>query len=152
MSCAASVGPPAELRYAAAMTSAAITDFISAHAAAWTSGDVEEIADAIGLPQMLARSDGTTFVEDDAELDRWIATRLADWHAHGVVAVAADVEHVEDLPDEAARVTSRWRLTGADGAERLGFVAVDTLACDDGDWYYVVTDLAGEDAALAGRS
>lgn len=130
----------------------AIADFIAAHAAAWTGGDVEEIADAMGLPQMLARSDGTTFVEDDGELDRWIEMRLAHWQAQGVTEVTATVEHIEDLPDAAARVTSRWRLAGTGGAEQLSFVAVDTLACDDGEWYYVVTDLAGEDAALAGRS
>ena len=136
----------------AAMTTAAITELIAAQAAAWQGGDVETIGDTLGLPQMLARAGGTTFVEDDAELDAWIEARLADWHALGVTTVDATVETVEPLPDDAARVTSRWRLAGADGAERLTFVAVDTLACDEGEWYYVVTDLAGEDAAVAGRS
>ena len=131
---------------------AEIAAFVTAQAAAWGDGDVETVADAMGLPQMLARADGTTFIEDDAALDRWIAERLAGWAARGVTAVAATVEHVEPLPDDAARVTSRWRLTAADGAERLAFVAVDTLARDEGEWYAVVTDLAGEDAAVAGRT
>ena len=135
------------------MTSAAaIPDFLAAHAAAWAAGDVEQVAEAMGLPQMLARGDGTVFIEDDRQLDQWIEERLADWHARGMVAVAATVRHVEELPDDAARVTSDWRLADAAGAEVLAFTAVDTLAADEGEWYYVVTDLAGEDAALAGRS
>ncbi len=131
---------------------AAIATLIADHAAAWSSGDVDAIADVMGLPQMLARSDGTTFIEDDGQLVIWIEERLAAWAALGVAAITATVETVEELPDEAARVTSRWRLADAGGAERLAFVAVDTLACDEGDWYFVVTDVAGEDAAVAGRT
>ena len=130
---------------------AAIRELLATQAAAWASGDVDAIAEAMGLPQMLARSDGTTFIEDDRQLVIWIEERLADWAARGIDGVTATVEAIEDLPDEAARVTSRWRLTAA-GAERLTFVAVDTLASDDGEWYYVVTDTAGEDAAIAGLS
>ena len=131
-------------------THAAIADFIAAHVTAWNDGDVEAIADAMGLPQMIAHGTGTTFIEADAELDAWIEARLARWDAHGVDAVTAEVEQVEDLPDDAARVTSRWQLAGADGAVVASFAAVDTLACDDGEWYFVVTDVAGEDAAWDG--
>ncbi len=126
---------------------AAIADFIAAHADAWNSGDGEAIADAMGLPQMIADGAGTTFIEADDELDAWIDRRLARWEARGVAGVTAVVEHIEDLPDAAARVTSRWRLVDGDGATLATFVAVDTLASDDGDWYFVVTDVAGEDAA-----
>ena len=128
----------------------AIAELIAAHAAAWNSADVDTIAEAMGLPQMLAGAHGTTFIEDDESLVGWIDQRLARWAEHGVASVTATVEHVEDLPDEAARVTSRWRLLDADGAERLAFVAIDTLACDEGDWYFVVTDIAGEEAASPG--
>jgi len=130
----------------------AIAELIAAQAAAWESGDVEAIGDALGLPQMLARADGTTFIEDEGELDAWIAARLAAWRDMGVTTIDAEIEHIEPLPDDAARVTSRWRLAGSDGGERLAFVAVDTVACDEGEWYYVVTDTAGEDAATVGRS
>ncbi len=131
---------------------AAIADLIATQAAAWEGGDVEAIGEAMGLPQMVARSDGTVFIEDEAELDSWIGERLAGWEALGVVSVTAEVDTIEPLPDEAARVTTTWRLAGKDGSERLAFTAVDTLACDDGEWYFVVTDLAGEEAALGGRS
>ncbi len=126
---------------------AAIPGFIVAHADAWNGADVDTIADDIGLPQMIAHGAGTTFIEEDNELVRWIEERLARWEAHGVAGVSAVVEHVEALPDDAARVTSRWRLVDAQGAALLTFAAVDTLACDEGDWYFVVTDVAGEDAA-----
>ncbi len=126
---------------------AAVADFIAAHADAWNSADVDAVADDIALPQMIAHGDGTTFIEDDAALARWIEERLARWEAHGVAGVAAVVETVEDLPDDAARVTSRWRLVDARGAALLTFAAVDTLAHDDGEWYFVVTDTAGEDDA-----
>jgi hypothetical protein len=125
----------------------AIADFIAAHADAWNSGDVEAIADAMGLPQMIADGAGTTFIEADDELDAWIDDRLARWEAHGVAGVTAVVEHIEDLPDDAARVTSRWRLVDGGGATLATFAAVDTLASDDGDWYFVVTDVAGEEGA-----
>lgn len=131
----------------AAAPEAAIADFIAAHADAWNSADVDAVADALGLPQMIAHGDGTTFIEDDAELVRWIEERLARWEEDGVAGVSAVVEHVEALPDDAARVTSRWRLVDARGAARLTFAAVDTLACDEGEWYFVVTDVAGEDGA-----
>ncbi len=129
---------------------AAIADFVAAHADAWNSADVDTIADALGLPQMIAHGLGTTFIEDDNELVRWIEERLARWEAHGVAGVSAVVETIEDLPDDAARVTSRWRLVDAGGAALLTFAAVDTLACDEGEWYFVVTDVAGEDAAEFG--
>ncbi len=126
---------------------AAVADFIAAHAEAWNSADVDAVADDLALPQMIAHGDGTTFIEDDAALVRWIEERLARWEALGVAQVTAAVEAVADLPDDAARVTSRWRLADAHGATLLTFVAVDTLAHDDGEWYFVVTDTAGEDAA-----
>lgn len=126
---------------------AAIPDFIAAHADAWNSADIDTVADDFGLPLMLAHGSGTTFVEEDAELVGWIEERLARWEEHGVAGVSAVVEHIEDLPDDAARVTSRWRLVDAAGAARLTFAAVDTLACDEGEWYFVVADLAGEDGA-----
>ena len=129
---------------------AAIADFIAAHADAWNSGDGEAIADAMGLPQMIADGAGTTFIEEDEALDAWIDARLAAWDAHGVAGVTAVVAKVEDLPDDAARVTSRWRLVDAGGAALAVFDAVDTIASDDGEWYFVVTDVAGEEAAWAG--
>ena len=129
------------------MSDAAVADFIAAHADAWNSADVEALADDFGLPLMLAHGAGTTFVEEDAALVRWLEERLARWEEHGVAGVSAVVEAVEDLPDDAARVTSRWRLVDATGAALLGFVAVDTLARDDGEWYFVVVDTAGEDGA-----
>jgi len=49
-------------------------------------------------------------------------------------------------------VTSHWRLIDASGVDLISFVAVDTLAADEGDWYFVVTDTAGEDAAWAGTN
>lgn len=131
---------------------AAIAEFVAAQAEAWGTADVDTIADAMGLPQMLAGAGGTTFIEEDDALVRWIEARLATWAEHGVVSVEAVVEAVEDLPDDAARVTSRWTLTDGGGATVVDFVAVDTLAADDGDWYLVVTDIAGEEAAWAGRS
>lgn len=131
---------------------AAIADFLTAHAAAWAAGDADTIAEAMGLPQMIASADGTVFLEEDDELTAWINARLARWTELGVTGVAVTVEAVEGLPDDAARVSSRWRLAGAGGVEVRSFTAVDTLAADDGDWYYVVTDLAGEDAAEAGSS
>lgn len=124
-----------------------IAAFVAGHAEAWNSGDVDAIADVMGLPQMLARSDGSTFIEEDAELVAWIEGRLADWKAHGVATVTAVVDSVEPLPDDAARVTTTWRLADADGAEVMHFSATDTLVADDGDWSFVVTDLAGEEAA-----
>jgi len=127
-----------------------IATFIAAHADAWNSGDVDAIADVMGLPQMLARSDGSTFVETDDELVAWIEARLADWDAHGVAGVAAVVAHVEPLPDDAARVKTNWRLVDDGGAALMAFTAIDTLVNDDGDWSFVVTDLAGEDAAVWG--
>ncbi len=130
---------------------AAIADFITAHADAWNSGDGEAIADVMGLPQMIADGAGTTFIEDDAELDAWIDARSAAWERHGVAGVTAVVDHIEDLPDDAARVTSRWRLVDDGGAALVTFIAVDTIASDDGDWYFVVTDVAGEEAAWAAR-
>ena len=126
---------------------AAIADFIAGHADAWNAGDVEAIADGMGLPQMIADGAGTTFIEADDELDAWIDDRLGRWEAHGVAGVTAVVEQIEDLPDDAARVTSRWRLVDGEGATLATFVSVDTLACDEGDWYFVVTDVAGEDGA-----
>jgi len=135
------------------MTSAAaLAEFIAAQADAWTAGDIDAIADAMGLPQMIAGEAGTTFLEDDGQLVEWIEARLARWHARGVTAATVATESIEELPDDAARVTSRWTLAAADGDVRLSFAAVDTLACDEGEWYYVVTDVAGEDAAAAGVS
>jgi hypothetical protein len=128
----------------------AIAAFIAGHAAAWQRGEVEDIADALGLPQMVAHGTGTTFIEDDGQQDEWIDDRLARWAAHGIAQVTAAVEAIEELPDEAARVTSRWQLTDAAGAEVASFTAVDTLAADEGEWYYVVTDTAGEDAVWDG--
>jgi len=124
-----------------------IATFIAGHADAWNSGDVDAIAEAMGLPQMLARSDGSTFIEEDAELVAWIDARLAEWDGHGVEGVTAVVTKVEPLPDDAARVTTNWRLVDADGRALMTFTAIDTLVDDDGDWSFVVTDLAGEDAA-----
>ena len=126
----------------------ALAEFIAGLGKAWGSGDVDAIAEAMGLPHMLAHGDGTEFIEDDAALTRWIDERLAAWAEVGVTGATTEVERVEDLPDDAARVTVRWRLAGADKT----FTAVDTLVLDDGDWYVVVTDLAGEDAAWAGVS
>ncbi len=126
---------------------AAIADFIAAHAAAWSSGDIDTVGDAMGLPQMLAGAGGTTFIEDDRQLVEWVEDRLARWRDHGVTAVTATVEAIEELPDEAARVTSRWQLTGS--GDPVSFIAVDTIASDDGEWYYVVTDIAGEEVAWA---
>ena len=131
-------------------THAALRDFIAAHAAAYARADVEAVADGMGLPQMIAHGTGTTFVEDDGQLDTWVEERLARWQEHGVAAVDATVEAIEDLPDDAARVTSRWTLAGAGGVVLAAFTAVDTLACDEGEWYFVVTDTAGEDAAWDG--
>lgn len=128
------------------MIDAAIAEFAAAYADAWTTGDVDGIADVIGLPQMLARSDGTAFIEDDGALVAWIDERLADWDAHGVEGVVITVAHVEPLPDDAARATFDWRLVDADGKTLRAFRAVDTLVSDDGEWSLVVTDLAGEDA------
>ena len=124
-----------------------IATFIAGHADAWNSGDVDAIAEVMGLPQMLARSDGSTFIEEDAELVAWIDARLAEWDGHGVEGVTAVVTKVEPLPDDAARVTTNWRLVDADGRALMTFTAIDTLVDDDGDWSFVVTDLAGEDAA-----
>ena len=129
---------------------AALRDFVAGHAAAYARADVEAIADGMGLPQMIAHGTGTTFVEDDGQLDIWVEERLARWAAHGVSGVTAAVEAVEDLPDDAARATSRWTLTGGDGVTVATFAAVDTLARDDDEWYFVVTDTAGEDAAWNG--
>ncbi len=128
----------------------ALRAFIADHATALQAGDVDAVAEAMGLPQMIAHGAGTTFIEDDGQLVQWIDERLARWAAHDVTGVAATVETIEDLPDDAARVTSRWRLSDARGAEVTSFVAVDTLACDEGEWYFVVTDTAGEDAAWDG--
>ncbi len=124
-----------------------IATFMSAHADAWNSGDVDAIAEVMGLPQMLARSDGSTFIEDDAALVAWIDARLAEWEAHGVAGVTAVVAKVEPLPDDAARVTTNWRLVDEAGTALMSFTAIDTLVSDDGDWSFVVTDLASEDAA-----
>jgi len=124
-----------------------IATFIAGHADAWNSGDVDAIAEVMGLPQMLARSDGSTFIEEDAELVAWIEARLAEWDGHGVAGVTAVVAKVEPLHDDAARVTTNWRLVDADGRALMTFTAIDTLVDDDGDWSFVVTDLAGEDAA-----
>ena len=129
---------------------AAIAGFITAHADAWNSADVDAVADGLGLPQMIADGTGTTFLESDDELVRWIEERLARWEAHDVAGVSAVVEASEELPDDAARVTSRWRLVDAEGRTLLAFAAVDTLAVDDGEWYVVVTDVAGEEAAAWG--
>jgi hypothetical protein len=126
---------------------AEIAAFVAAHADAWNTGDVDAIADVMGLPQMLARSDGSTFIETDEELVAWIEARLAEWDARGVKGVTAVVAKVEPLPDDAARVTTNWRLVDAEGKALMTFTAVDTLVSDDGDWSFVVTDLAGEDAA-----
>lgn len=126
---------------------AEIASFVAAHADAWNSGDVDAIADVMGLPQMLARSDGSTFIEEDAELVAWIDARLAEWEGHGVAGVTAVVAKVEPLPDDAARVTINWRLVDDAGNPLMSFTAIDTLVSDDGDWSFVVTDLAGEDAA-----
>jgi len=126
---------------------AEIAAFVAAHADAWNTGDVDSIADVMGLPQMLARSDGSTFIETDEELVAWIDARLAEWDSHSVEGVSAIVAKVEPLPDDAARVTTNWRLVDADGKPQMTFTAVDTLVSDDGDWSFVVTDLAGEDAA-----
>lgn len=126
---------------------AEIAAFVAAHADAWNTGDVDSIADVMGLPQMLARSDGSTFIETDEELVAWIDARLAEWDSHSVEGVSAIVAKVEPLPDDAARVTTNWRLVDADGKPQMTFTAVDTLVRDDGDWSFVVTDLAGEDAA-----
>ncbi len=126
---------------------AEIAAFVAAHADAWNTGDVDSIADVMGLPQMLARSDGSTFIETDEELVAWIDARLAEWDSHSVEGVSAIVAKVEPLPDDAARVTTNWRLVDADGKPLMTFTAVDTLVSDDGDWSFVVTDLAGEDAA-----
>ena len=126
-----------------------IAAFVVAHAEAWSSDDVDAIADVMGLPQMLARSDGSTFIEEDAELVAWIDGRLAEWEAHGVAKVTAIVDKVEPLPDDAARVTTTWRLSGSSGSEVISFAATDTLVSDDGEWSFVVTDLAGEEAAWA---
>ena len=125
-----------------------IAAFIAGHADAWNSGDVDAIADVMGLPQMLARSDGSTFIETDGELVAWIEERLGDWEANGVAGVTAVVDKVEPLPDDAARVTTGWRLIDEGGKALLAFAATDTLVSDDGDWSFVVTDLAGEDAAV----
>lgn len=130
-------------------THEAITAFIAAHAAAWSAGDVDAIAETMGLPQMVADGAGTTFIEDDRQLVQWIEERLGRWDERGIETITAAVEKIDDLPDEAARVTSRWHLSDADGGAVVSFVAVDTLACHEGDWYYVVTDTAGEDAAFA---
>ncbi len=130
-------------------THAAIAEFVAAAAAAWAAADADWLAEAMGLPQMIAGGDGTTFIEDDAALEAWIDARLDRWADHGVAAATAVVEQVEDLPDDAARVTTRWHLADAGGAPVTSFVAVDTLVCDDGEWYYVVTDTAGEDAGTA---
>ena len=126
---------------------AEIAAFVAAHADAWNTGDVDSIADVMGLPQMLARSDGSTFIETDEELVAWIDARLAEWDSHSVEGVSAIVAKVEPLPDDAARVTTNWRLVDADGKPQMTFTAVDTLVSDDGDWSFVVTDFAGEDAA-----
>ena len=133
-------------------TAAGPSDLITAHAEAWSAGDVDTIAEAMGLPQMLAEAHGTTFIEDDGQLVVWIEARLAAWRERGVATVTAVVDRVEALPDDAARVTSHWRLIDASGVDLISFVAVDTLAADEGDWYFVVTDTAGEDAAWAGTN
>ena len=124
-----------------------IAEFAAAYADAWTTGDVDGIADVIGLPQMLVRSDGSAFIEDDPGLVAWIEERLADWEARGVEGVVITVASVQPLPDDAARATLDWRLVDAAGKTLLAFRAVDTLVSDDGEWSLVVTDLAGEDAA-----
>lgn len=126
---------------------AEIASFVAGHADAWNSGDVDAIADVMGLPQMLARSDGSTFIEEDTELVAWIAARLAEWDVHGVAGVTAVVAKVEALPDDAARVTTNWRLVDDAGKALMIFTAIDTLVSDDGDWSFVVSDLAGEDTA-----
>ncbi len=126
---------------------AQITEFFTAHADAWNSGDVDAIADVMGLPQMLARADGSTFIETDEEIVAWIDARLAEWDGHGVAGVTAVVAKIEPLPDDAARVTANWRLVDEGGALLMSFTASDTLVSDDGEWSFVVTDLAGEDAA-----
>ena len=127
-----------------------IAAFVAEHAEAWSSGDGDAIAEVMGLPQMLARSDGSTFIEEDTELVAWIDGRLAKWEAHGVASVGAAVDTVEPLPDDAARVTTTWRLADSGGGEIVSFAATDTLVSDEGDWSFVVTDLAGEEAAWAG--
>lgn len=126
---------------------AEIAAFVAAYADAWNSGDVDAIADVMGLPQMLARSDGSTFIETDEELVAWIDSRISEWDAHGVEGIGAVVAKVEPLPDDAARVTTNWRLVDAEGKPLMTFTAVDTLVSDDGDWSFVVTDIAGEDAS-----
>lgn len=128
---------------------AAIMSFVAGHAEAWSSGDVDAIAEVMSLPQMLARSDGSTFIEDDAELVAWIDARLGDWKAYGVIAVTAAVETIEPLPDDAARVTTTWRLVDEAKNMVAAFASTDTLVSDDGDWSFVVTDLAGEEATWA---
>ena len=134
------------------MTDTALRQFMADHAAAYARADWEAVADVMGLPQMIAHGTGTTFIEDDRQLDSWVEERLARWHDHGVTGVAATVESIEALPDDAARVTSRWTLTGGDSRPVAEFIAVDTLANDEDEWYFVVTDTAGEDAAWVGTN
>lgn len=127
----------------------AITALLHRYADAWAAGDIDAMLECFALPHVIVTGDRREFLEDEDAARTNLEALAARYAANGVTGHVLERSAMLPLPDGAARVSARWRLTGADGAEVLRFPTLYTLA-DDGGWRIVAVDAQGEADAWAG--
>lgn len=128
----------------------AIVEFFRRYAATITAGDGPALRTFIASPFGLVSKNRTVFFESPQAASAEFRAMLAERRANGVVHWAVEVLAELPLPDEAARVKTRWTLSGADGAALVTFESTYTLVAEADLWMIVVNDIDGyADAAAA---
>lgn len=105
--------------------------FFEAYAAAWRARDLEALMSFFAVPQLIATREASHFLEDEAEVRAYLSALLAKHDEHGAVTATIVRLDVEELPDDAARTTVRWRLGDAATHPLIEYDTAYTLAPDE---------------------
>jgi hypothetical protein len=127
--------------------------FFEAYAAAWQARDLEALMSFLTVPQLIVTPEASHFLETEDEVRANVAALLAKYDEQGVAAVEIVRLDAEPLPDDALRVTVRWRLDDSAARPLIEYATIYTLAPDESEPdavpRIVAIDARGEMAAWA---
>ena len=127
------------------------TAFFDAYAAAWNARALQRLMKFFAVPQLVATQGANHFLESEEEVRAYLSMQLARHDEQGAASITAVRLDVEPLPDDAARVTVRWRLDDRAARPLLEYDLAYTLAPDETEVdavpRIVAVDARGADAA-----
>jgi hypothetical protein len=118
-----------------------VTEFFHRYAEAWNAADAEVLSTFFAVPYLIATKNSTTFYETVSESVANIETLILSYTAQGVVSRWPIDIDVNPLPDEAAAVQLKWRLSGLADQVIAEVPTAYTLTSEEGVWQIVAVDL-----------